>query len=117
MNGGEIFVPKIPSAGIMAIAEAIAPECKTDVVGIRPGEKIHEVLISEDDGRHTLEYDGYFVIQPQFPWWGSDRGNGGRPVPSGFIYSSGKNPDVLNVEEIRRIVDEFDETVLRTTND
>ena len=117
MNGGEIFVPKIPSAGIMAIAEAIAPECKTDVVGIRPGEKIHEVLISEDDGRHTLEYDGYFVIQPQFPWWGSDRRNGGRPVPRGFVYSSGKNPDVLNVEEIRRVVDEFDEAVLRTTND
>ncbi len=117
MNGGEIFVPKIPSAGILDIAEAIAPECKTDVVGIRPGEKIHEVLISEDDGRHTLEYDSHFVIQPQFPWWGSDRRNGGRPVPKGFIYSSDKNPDVLNVEEIRRIASEFNEAVLRTTND
>ncbi|MBI5810993.1 MAG: UDP-N-acetylglucosamine 4,6-dehydratase (inverting) [Deltaproteobacteria bacterium] len=121
MKGGEIFVPRIPSAGIMDIAEAIAPECRTKTVGIRPGEKLHEVLISEDDGRRTLEYDGYFVIQPQFPWWDeSERKNGGRPVKEGFVYSSDTNPVFLTVQQIRGIVAEFNSgagnAILRAAN-
>lgn len=121
MKGGEIFVPKIPSAGIMDIAKALAPECRTKIVGIRPGEKLHEVLISEDDGRHTLEYDDYFVIQPQFPWWDeSDRKNGGRPVRSGFVYSSDTNPEFLTAHQIRDIVSEFsngvENAILRAAN-
>lgn len=107
MKGGEIFVPKIPSAGIMDVAKAVAPGCRTRVVGIRPGEKLHETLISEDDGRLTLEYDRHFVIQPQFPWWGEERKNGGRPVAEGFTYSSGDNSDVLSVIEIKNIIKEF----------
>lgn len=107
MKGGEIFVPKIPSAGILDIAKAVAPECQTKVVGIRPGEKLHETLISEDDGRLTLEYDTHFVIQPQFPWWGEERKNGGRTVVEGFSYSSGNNKILLSVMEIRNIVKEF----------
>lgn len=120
MNGGEIFVPKIPSAGIMDVVAAIAPACRIEVVGIRPGEKLHEVLISEDDGRHTLDHGDHFVIQPQFPWWGDDMNNGGRPVKPGFVYSSDNNPVVLSVEQIRAIVDEFrgseDSDILRAAN-
>ncbi len=120
MQGGEIFVPKIPSTGIMDIARAIAPECSIKVVGIRPGEKLHEILISEDDGRHTLEYDDYYIIQPQFPWWGDNRKNGGRPVQDGFKYSSDNNPHRLSIFELRNIIKEFcnseQNDFLRTAN-
>jgi len=67
MKGGEIFIPKIPSMNILDLAKAIAPECATEIVGIRPGEKLHEAMITEDDARHTLEYADHFVIQPEFP--------------------------------------------------
>ncbi|MBI5468985.1 MAG: UDP-N-acetylglucosamine 4,6-dehydratase (inverting) [Deltaproteobacteria bacterium] len=120
MKGGEIFVPKIPSAGIMDVARAVAPNCQIRVVGIRPGEKLHETLISEDDGRLTLEYDDHFVIQPQFPWWGDERKNGGRPVCEGFTYSSGNNNDVLNAIQIKNIIKEFSDgeqsDILRAAN-
>ena len=69
MHGGELFIPKIPSMNIMALAEAIAPGMPTKIVGIRPGEKLHEVMISTDDAINTLEYDDYYVIQPAQPWW------------------------------------------------
>lgn len=121
MKGGEIFVPKIPSASMLDVAKAVAPECEIKVVGIRPGEKLHEALISEDDGRLTLEYDDYYVIQPQFPWWGEERKNGGRPVPEGFSYTSGNNKEVLTLSQIKNIVKEFrdgEETdLLRAAND
>ncbi|NLL52523.1 MAG: UDP-N-acetylglucosamine 4,6-dehydratase (inverting), partial [Peptococcaceae bacterium] len=65
MRGGELFVPKIPSMNIMDLAKAIAPECETEIIGIRPGEKIHEYMISEEDARNTIEYSDYFVIQPE----------------------------------------------------
>lgn len=107
MKGGEIFVPKIPTAGITDIAKAIAPECKVENVGIRPGEKLHETLISVDDGRLTLEYEDHYIIQPQFAWWGEERKNGGRPVADGFSYSSDNNPWRLSELEIRKIVSEF----------
>lgn len=120
MRGGEIFVPKIPTAAILDIAKAIDPECKVKIVGIRPGEKIHEVLISEDDGRLTIEYDDHFVIQPQFAWWGTQKKNGGKKVPDGFSFSSDNNKWVLNVDEIKSIVNEFsrgeDSDILRAAN-
>jgi UDP-N-acetylglucosamine 4,6-dehydratase len=105
MKGGEIFVPKIPSTGIMDVVGAIAPECKVRFIGIRPGEKLHEVLISEDDGRLTLEYDDYFVIQPQFPWWGDNRKEGGTPVGDGFTYTSDNNSEMLDVKGIQALVE------------
>ncbi|HBG46151.1 MAG TPA: UDP-N-acetylglucosamine 4,6-dehydratase (inverting) [Deltaproteobacteria bacterium] len=107
MKGGEIFVPRIPSAAMTDVAKAVAPECSIKVVGIRPGEKLHETLISEDDGRLTLEYENHFVIQPQFPWWGEERKNGGKPVPEGFVYSSDRNCEVLSVHAIKNIIQEF----------
>lgn len=69
MQGGEIFVPKIPSMNIIDLANAIAPECKIEIIGIRPGGKLHEAMIMKDDARHTLEFNNYYLIQPEFPFW------------------------------------------------
>ncbi len=105
MHGGEIFVPKLPSAGIMDIAEAIAPGCRIEITGIRPGEKLHEVMIPEDDARHTVEFDDFYVIKPEFPWWDSNHWADGRPLEEGFRYASDTNPWRLDVQEIRRLLE------------
>jgi UDP-N-acetylglucosamine 4,6-dehydratase len=108
MCGGELFVPKIPSMNIMDLAKAIAPECKTEIVGIRPGEKIHELMISRDDARKTLEFDNFYVIQPNFEYWESRCSwGGGRPVSKDFEYSSETNPWRLSVEEMKTLVEEL----------
>lgn len=104
MHGGEIFVPKIPSMNIMDLAKAIAPECKTEIIGIRPGEKLHEAMIMEDDARHTLEYDTYYVIQPEFPFWSNKFADGGKELPVGFEYTSDKNDEWLEIEDLRGLV-------------
>ena len=106
MNGGELFVPKIPSMNIIDLAKAIAPECKHDIIGIRPGEKLHEVMITEDDARHTLEFDDYYIIEPEFKWWSAEKhmSNGGRPVKEGFRYASDTNDRWLTVEELRKLI-------------
>jgi UDP-N-acetylglucosamine 4,6-dehydratase len=105
MQGGELYVPKIPSMKLPDLARALAPECRHEVVGIRPGEKLHEVMITEDDARRTLEFDDHYLIQPDFPWW---KPNGlacrSRPVAEGFRYTSDTNERWLTVEEIRSIV-------------
>ena len=109
MRGGEIFVPKIPSMNIMNLVRVIAPECRTEVVGIRPGEKLHEVMIPEDDARHTLEYDYYFAILPTFQDFDAhayQQKNGGRPCADGFRYSSDTNPQWLTVEQLREMIGE-----------
>jgi UDP-N-acetylglucosamine 4,6-dehydratase/5-epimerase len=95
MRGGETFVPKIPSMNIMDVAKVVAPECRTEKIGIRPGEKLHEMLITADDALHTVEFDDHYVIQPNDVWW--DRNDylatsGGKPVSEDFEYSSDKNP-------------------------
>jgi UDP-N-acetylglucosamine 4,6-dehydratase len=108
MNGGEVYVPKIPSIRITDLARAVAPECKTKVVGIRPGEKLHEVLISEDDARHAVEYDDYYAILPVTRSWTTGdyvAENGGRPCPDGFCYSSDKNTQWLSTEELRAMAE------------
>ena len=107
MQGGEIFVPKIPSMRITDLAEAVAPGCKTRLVGIRPGEKLHEVMVNEDDARHTLEYDEHFVIMPALDGLGdpyASENRGGRPCPDGFCYSSGTNDRWLTVDQLRALV-------------
>lgn len=105
-NGGELFVPKIPSMNIVDLAKAIAPDCEHEIIGIRPGEKIHEVLITESDSRHTLESDDFFIVEPEFKWWSNEKhiDNGGKPVPEGFVYASNSNDKWLSVDEIREIV-------------
>jgi UDP-N-acetylglucosamine 4,6-dehydratase len=104
MQGGEVFVPKIPSTSIMDLVAAIASGCAVDEIGIRPGEKLHEVLISEDESRHTLETDDMFVIQPAHPWWSAGAHPQGRPVAAGFRFSSDSNPLRLSIDELRALV-------------
>jgi len=106
MHGGELFVPKIPSMNIMDLAKAIAPDCKTKVVGIRPGEKLHEVMISEDDARQTLELDDCYVIQPAFQWWSRTNHAKGKAVPEGFSYSSDKNKEWLTIKQLQAMIKE-----------
>jgi UDP-N-acetylglucosamine 4,6-dehydratase len=107
MKGGEVFVPKIPSMNIMDLARAIAPEAETRIIGIRPGEKLHEVMIPEDDARHTLEYPDYFAVLPAYHDWDPRayvQENGGRLCAEGFSYSSHTNSEWLTVDEIRAMV-------------
>jgi UDP-N-acetylglucosamine 4,6-dehydratase/5-epimerase len=105
MHGGEIFVPKLPSMRLTEIAEAIAPECEVEYIGIRPGEKLHEALVSEDEARHTLELDDMFVIQPAHPWWKRENWTNAKPLPEGFRYTSDTNPRWLTAEELYALID------------
>ena len=105
MQGGEVFVPKIPSMKVVDLAKAIAPEAEIEVIGIRPGEKLHEVLISEDEARHTLDLEDFFVVEPPAsPWFGLGWRDRGKPLPEGFSYRSDNNQHWLSVEEIRSMV-------------
>ena len=105
MVGGELFVPKIPSMNIMDLAKIIAPECSTEIVGIRPGEKLYEVMITKDDARNTLEYDNHYVIQPDFSFWGKRfKNNGGKFLPDEFEYNSSTNPWKLTSAEMIEII-------------
>ena len=104
MQGGEIFVPKIPSMKITDLAEAIAPECELEIVGIRPGEKLHEMLITGSDARHTLEFENYYIIQPEFSWWKLGNHKDGKPLTDDFEYTSDKNEEWLTVEEMREML-------------
>lgn len=102
--GGEIFVPKIPSYRITDVAEAIAPAARLDMVGIRPGEKLHEEMITETDALNTIETEHYYVIAPATPLWKPEdymAAFGGRSVPLGFRYNSGTNTDWLTVAQLR----------------
>lgn len=105
MRGGEIFVPKIPSMKTIDLARAIAPECRLDIVGIRPGEKLHEVMIPADEWRYTFEFDTHYVITPAFHEWtlADYRSNGGRPVAENFTYASDTNDHWLSMDELRDI--------------
>lgn len=96
MKGGEIFVPKLPSMRVVDLAEAIAKDAKVQVIGIRPGEKVHEQLISEHESRYALEYENHFVILPPHAWEDRDHWVGGRPVPDGFCYTSDNNSTWLD---------------------
>ena len=104
MHGGEIFVPKIPSMRLGDLAETIAPGCEVETIGIRPGEKLHEVLVSEDESRQALETEDMFVIQPAHPWWRSENWAGAKPLPEGFRYSSDTNERWLTRRELEELV-------------
>jgi len=107
MQGGEIFVPKIPSVRIPDLARVIAPDMEQRVVGVRPGEKLHEIMISSDDARNTVEMDDHYVIEPSFVFWSRSRTpiEGGQPVSEEFTYSSDGNPWFLSEAEIRAIIE------------
>jgi UDP-N-acetylglucosamine 4,6-dehydratase len=109
MHGGEVFVPKIPSMKIVDLARAIAPQAALEVVGIRPGEKLHEALVSEDEARGTVELDDMFVVQPSGAlWFGHEWQTSGRALPAGFSYTSANNPDWLSLEQISEIIAPFE---------
>lgn len=107
MWGGEIFVPRIPSYRILDLARAIAPNCKPDIVGIRPGEKLHEEMITETDAISSLEFDNRFVILPSIPLWDVKQYMetfGGRRCPDGFKYSSETNDQWLTIKQLRALI-------------
>ncbi len=108
-SGGEVLVPKIPSYRIGDVATAIAPEAEQKVIGIRPGEKIHEEMITASDSFNTVDMGEYFAILPVSGEYTIEeycQKHGGKPVEPGFAYSSGTNPDFLSVEQLRTLIDE-----------
>lgn len=100
MKGGEIFVPKIPSMKITDLADAIAPDAKKKIIGKRPGEKLHEVLLTSEESVHSKEFDDYFIIEPEFSFWNNQNHEKGRPLQKGFEYLSNNNSQWLNKEQI-----------------
>jgi len=104
MKGGEIFIPKIPSMKIMDLAEVMAHKTKKKIIGIRSGEKLHEELLTTEEAKHSKEFDRYFVIEPEFPFWQKDNFKEGKPLPEEFKYSSDTNKKWLTKEELREIL-------------
>jgi len=110
MQGGEVFIPKIPSTNIVDLAQAIAPDCRIEYIGIRPGEKLHEVLVSDDEARHTLELEDMFVIEPQASlWFGHGWREKGKPLPEDYRYASDTNDEWLDQDAIKKLVQPFEE--------
>src|SRR5262249_14897263 len=108
MHGGEVFVPKLPIASILDLVEALAPECSIQEIGIRPGEKLHECLVSEDEARHSKELDSFYVIQPLHKWWEGANWAAGRTLEDGFRYTSDTNPVRLSTAQIRALAASLD---------
>ena len=104
-NGGETFISKIPSFKITDLAQAMLPGCKTPEVGIREGEKLHEIMVTREDSLHTYEYEKHYIIYPHYDWWGKENIiPGGSLVKPEFEYSSGTNTQWLNVEDIQKLL-------------
>ncbi len=103
MHGGELFVPKIPSMRVVDLAAAMAPGARLEMVGIRPGEKLHEEMISASDARSTVDAGEYYVIQPELDFWPEGR-TVGSPIPEGFSYASDTNDRWLSVDELRHMI-------------
>jgi UDP-N-acetylglucosamine 4,6-dehydratase/5-epimerase len=105
MVGGELFIPKLPSMNIVELAKAVCPDCKTEIIGIRPGEKLHEVMIPMDESRMTVEFDDRYVIEPDFGFYRERKVKGPeKKVPEGFEYSSGTNNWFLSVKEMTELI-------------
>jgi UDP-N-acetylglucosamine 4,6-dehydratase len=105
MTGGEVFIPKIPSMRIGDLADAIAPDLPREIVGIRSGEKLHEVLITADESRHAVDLGDVFAVLPEQPWWIEKPGwPDGKPLEDGFAYSSDTNDRWLSVDELRHLL-------------
>jgi len=110
MEGGEVFVPKISRTKVIDLAKAIAPEAEIEIIGIRPGENLHEDLLSVDEARHTIELESMFVIQPaEASWFGYSWQNKGRALPEGFLYTSDSNADWLDVDGIKKYIAPFEQ--------
>ena len=104
-RGGETFISKIPSFKVTDLAQAMLPGCEMPEVGIREGEKLHEIMVTREDSLHTYEYEKHFIIYPHYNWWGKqDIIPGGKPVQPEFEYSSGNNTQWLRVAEIQKLL-------------
>jgi UDP-N-acetylglucosamine 4,6-dehydratase len=108
MEGGEVFVPKIPSTKVIDLAHAIAPEAEVEIIGIRPGEKLHEGLLSVDEARNAVERERMFVIKPPETLWNRSQYYEGTPLPEGFSYTSDNNTEWLDVEGIKKYIEPFE---------
>ncbi len=104
MQGGEIFVPKIPSMKVLDLAHAVAPNCAVDYIGVRPGEKVHEVLVSEDESRNTLEWQNAYIIQPAHSWWTTTNWENAKALPPGFRYTSDGNSEWLSGQQLLNLI-------------
>lgn len=106
MRGGEIWVPKIPSMRVTDLARVIGPECERPVIGIRPGEKLHEVMVPADDGRMCVEFGNHFIIKPNFPWWEDDchAGKGGKACSDGFYFGSDNNTQWVDDQQLGAMI-------------
>ena len=106
MKGGEVFVPRISSMTILEMVQTLAPDCQVEFVGIRPGEKLNEILISADEARHSVALENMYVIQPEYRWWGQNNWIEGEPLPEGFSLTSENNDRSMTPEELMQIVGE-----------
>lgn len=106
MKGGEIFIPKIPSMKLTDLADTIAPNTKRKVIGIRPGEKLHEVLLTSEEAIHTREFEDYFVIEPEHPFWDENLHITGKKCPDGFSYASNNNTKWLTKSDMEKLLKE-----------
>jgi UDP-N-acetylglucosamine 4,6-dehydratase len=114
MEGGEVFVPKIPSMKVIDLARAIAPQAEINVIGIRPGEKLHEVLISEDESRTTVELEDMFVVQPaEALWFGYSWQEKGSLLKDGFRYGSDTNTEWLDIDGIKKYIEPFEKQFIK----
>jgi len=104
MRGGEIFIPKISSMKIIDLAEVIASGAKRKIIGVRPGEKLHEVLLTEEEALHAKEFDKFFIIEPEHPFWHKDNFQDGKPLPLGFKYASNTNTEWLTKEKMAELL-------------
>lgn len=104
MSGGEVFIPKIPSMSVVNLAHAVAPDCAHRIVGIRPGEKLHETLLSDEESTHSLDAGDLYIIQPLHPWWQVGQ-HAGNPLPQGFAYRSDSNSQWLSVDNLRALLE------------
>lgn len=107
MNGGEVFIPKIPSLSIVNLVKLVAPNSKIKYIGIRPGEKLHEVLLAEDEVRQALEFKDMYILQPYHPWWKVKKKVGGKKVINNFCYSSNLNSQILSAKDLKKILNDL----------
>lgn len=105
MRGGEVFVPKLPSMRMTDLVHLLAPDAELDVIGIRPGEKLHEALVSQDEARHAREFENYFVIEPAQATWGFETWSEGNTLPNDFSYTSLNNPQWLSAQEMAAMIE------------
>lgn len=106
MHGGEVFIPKIPSMNIMDLVKTLAPDCRVEFIGVRPGEKLHEVMISTDEAHQAVDLGDRYAILPAHPWWSQENWHEGEKLLDGFSYSSDNNDQWLTHEQLREMVDE-----------